>query len=59
VPDRLSNAQLERLGKRLIATERPSEDDLALLRELLLSRSDQLERSIVRVHAAFKHCATV
>jgi ppGpp synthetase/RelA/SpoT-type nucleotidyltranferase len=52
VADRLSNAQLERLGKRLIATERPTEADLGLLHELLLSRSEQLERSIARVHDA-------
>ena len=50
--DRLSSAQLERLGKRLIAAERPTEADLGLLHELLLSRSEQLERSIARVHDA-------
>ena len=49
VTDRLSNAQMEQLGKRLIASERPAAEDLDLLHEILLERSDQLERSIARV----------
>jgi ppGpp synthetase/RelA/SpoT-type nucleotidyltranferase len=50
VAGRLSNAKMEQLGKRLIATDRPAPEDLDLLHEILLERSDQLERSIARVH---------
>jgi ppGpp synthetase/RelA/SpoT-type nucleotidyltranferase len=47
----LSNAQIERLGKRLIAAEAPADEDLQLLHELLLARSEQLETAIGRVRA--------
>ncbi|WP_051223506.1 hypothetical protein [Conexibacter woesei] len=47
--DPLSTAQLERLGKRLIATTPPSDADLQVLHELLKARSELLEEAIWRV----------
>jgi ppGpp synthetase/RelA/SpoT-type nucleotidyltranferase len=49
VADPLSTAQLERLGKRLIATTPPSDADLQVLHELLEARSELLEEAIGRV----------
>jgi ppGpp synthetase/RelA/SpoT-type nucleotidyltranferase len=49
VADPLSTAQLERLGKRLIAADSPSESDLQVLHELLAVRSELLEAAIGRV----------
>jgi ppGpp synthetase/RelA/SpoT-type nucleotidyltranferase len=49
VADRLSNAKMEQLGKRLIAAAEPAPGDRALLQEILLSRSAQLEIAIARV----------
>jgi hypothetical protein len=49
VPDRLSNAKMEQLGKRLVATGQPGADDLALLHGILADRSVQLEVAIARV----------
>jgi ppGpp synthetase/RelA/SpoT-type nucleotidyltranferase len=49
VADPLSTAQLERLGKRLIAESPPAEADLQVLHELLAARSELLDGAIVRV----------
>jgi ppGpp synthetase/RelA/SpoT-type nucleotidyltranferase len=49
VADPLSTAQLERLGKRLIAATPPSDADLQVLHELLEARSELLEEAIGRV----------
>jgi ppGpp synthetase/RelA/SpoT-type nucleotidyltranferase len=49
VADPLSTAQLERLGKRLIASDGPIDDDLQLLHRLLVVRSDLLKHAIARV----------
>jgi hypothetical protein len=49
VADPLSTAQLERLGKRLIAESPPAEADLQVLHELLAARSELLDRAIARV----------
>jgi ppGpp synthetase/RelA/SpoT-type nucleotidyltranferase len=45
----LSKSQVERLGERLVASDAPSDVDLRLLHELLLSRSSTLELAIARV----------
>ena len=47
--DPLSTAQLERFGKRLIATSPPAEADLQVLHELLAARSVLLDAAIARV----------
>jgi ppGpp synthetase/RelA/SpoT-type nucleotidyltranferase len=47
----LSKSQIERLGLRLVAEEGPSEEDLDLLRRLLLARSEQLDRAEARLRA--------
>jgi hypothetical protein len=49
VADPLSTAQLERLGKRLIAETPPSDADLQVLHELLEARSELLDAAIARV----------
>ena len=49
VTDRLSKAKMEQLGKRLVAGDRPAPGDVALLHEILLARSEQLEVAIARV----------
>lgn len=40
----LSKSQIDRLGGRLVGDEGPADVDLKLLRQLLLTRSDQLDR---------------
>jgi hypothetical protein len=45
----LSKSQIERLGERLVASDTPSDADVQLLHELLLSRSNALEVAIARV----------
>jgi ppGpp synthetase/RelA/SpoT-type nucleotidyltranferase len=45
----LSKSQVERLGKRLVASDQPEDADLQLLHEVLLSRSGALEVAIARV----------
>jgi ppGpp synthetase/RelA/SpoT-type nucleotidyltranferase len=45
----LSKSQVERLGKRLVASGEPADADLQLLHELLLSRSSALEVAIACV----------
>jgi hypothetical protein len=45
----LSKSQVERLGKRLVASDQPEDADLHLLHELLLSRSGALEVAIACV----------
>ena len=45
----LSKSQIDRLGERLVSDEKPADADLELLRQLLLVRSDQLDRVEARV----------
>lgn len=45
----LSRSQIERLGRRLVGEGGPADEDLELLHELLLARSEQLDRAEVRV----------
>jgi ppGpp synthetase/RelA/SpoT-type nucleotidyltranferase len=45
----LSRSQIERLGSRLVGKTEPAEEDLELLRQLLLARSDTLDRAEARV----------
>lgn len=45
----LSKSQIERLGERLVVSDAPSDADVQLLRELLLSRSNALEVAIARL----------
>lgn len=45
----LSKSQIDRLGLRLVGDDGPSDEDLDLLRQLLLARSEQLDRAEARV----------
>jgi ppGpp synthetase/RelA/SpoT-type nucleotidyltranferase len=45
----LSKSQIERLGLRLVAEDKPSDEDLDLLRQLLLARSERLDRAETRL----------
>jgi ppGpp synthetase/RelA/SpoT-type nucleotidyltranferase len=46
---RLSKSQIERLGSRLVREDEPAHKDLDLLRQLLLVRSEQLNRAEARL----------
>jgi len=58
VADRLSKAKMEQLGKRLVTGDQPDADDLALLHQILLARSEQLEVAIARVRTELKLAPT-
>lgn len=45
----LSKSQIERLGLRLVAKDGPSEEDLELLHQLLLARSEELDEGEARL----------
>lgn len=45
----LSKSQIDRLGLRLVSKDGPSDEDLDLLHQLLLIRSEQLDRAEVRL----------
>jgi len=47
----LSNAQIDRLGERLIARDRPAESDLQLLHRLLASSGEVLDAAVERVRS--------
>lgn len=48
----LSRTQIEKLGKRLAATDRPSVDDLELFNELLVAHRHVLTAAVERVEMA-------
>jgi hypothetical protein len=48
----LSKSQIDRLGERLVRQDNPSGKDLDLLREVLLARSEQLDRAEARLREA-------
>lgn len=54
----LSRSQIEKLGKRLVAGERPDPADLLLLNELQIAYRDVLTDAVERVEAAVPYSAS-
>ena len=48
----LSRTQIEKLGKRLVAADRPEAEDVELLNELLLAYREVLSAAVLRVEEA-------
>jgi hypothetical protein len=52
MPAALSKSQIDKLGRRLVDENGPFDDDLELLYQLLLDRSEQLDRAETRMREA-------